>query len=246
MILTHCPFTPTPDSDDWDPRASGEPSYKGQAKYFGDMVTYMDKVIGKLLATLDEIGRRDNTLVIFIGDNGTDKPVVSKMTDGRRVVGAKGRMTDAGTRVPLIASWPAGGGKGKVCKDLVDSSDILPTVCQCAGVDVPDELAIDGRSFLAQIRGEKGDPRKWTYCWYSRSGKAASAKVYARTQRYKLYSSGKMYDIPADPEEKSPLADNALSDEAGTVRAMLQGVLDKYANARPAELIKGGAKKAKR
>jgi len=245
MILTHCPFVPTPDSPDWDPKATGEPSYKGNAKYFGDMVAYMDKIVGKLLARLDELGIRDNTLVIFIGDNGTDRPVVSKMAGGESVAGAKGTTTDAGDHVPLIASFPAGGGKGKVCGDLVDTSDILPTICQCAGVAVPDSLAIDGRSFLPQIRGEKGNPRQWTYCWYSRNGAAARAKEYARNQRYKLYRDGRFFDIPADPLEKSPLAESTLTGEARETLAMLKGALDKYADARPAELDKGGAAKRK-
>jgi len=148
--------------------------------------------------------------------------------------------------VPLIASAP-GGARGKVSHDLVDTSDILPTVCECAGVKVPASLAVDGRSFLPQLRGEKGTPRQWTYCWYSRQGVTEAAKVYARNQRYKLYSDRKMYDIPADPLETSPLAADSLSIEARKVRKMLQGVLDKYANARPAKLNqKPKPKKAKK
>lgn len=258
MILTHCPFVPTPDSPDWDPKATGEPSYKGDAKYFGDMVTYMDKIVGKLLARLDELGLRENTLVIFMGDNGTDTPVISKM-GGKQVAGAKGTTTDAGDHVPLIASFPAGGGKGKVCNDLVDTSDILPTICECAGVQVPAALAIDGQSFLPQIRGEKGKPREWTYCWYSRQGAVAGTKEYARNQRYKLYRDGRFYDILTDELEKSPLpgaglvdeltkssqAGAGLTNEALKTRVMLQEVLDKYAKARPAALLKGGGAKKK-
>ncbi len=79
MILTHCPFEPTPDSEDWDPASPGSKTYKGDAKYFGDMVAYMDKMVGKLLRQLDHVGVRDNTLVMFVGDNGTDTPVVSEL-----------------------------------------------------------------------------------------------------------------------------------------------------------------------
>ena len=76
MILTHCPFEPTPDSADWDPSSPGSKTYKGDAKYFGDMVTYMDKLVGRLIKQLEDAGVRDNTLFIFTGDNGTDVPVV--------------------------------------------------------------------------------------------------------------------------------------------------------------------------
>jgi arylsulfatase A len=234
MILTHCPFEPTPDSPDWDPASKGSKTYKGDAKYFGDMVTYMDKIVGKFLRTLEEAGVRENTLVLFTGDNGTDRPVVSEM-DGRKVAGAKGSTTDAGTRVPLIVDWPAQGASGRVCRDLVDFSDFLPTLCEAAGVGVPEALAIDGRSFLPQIKGREGNPRDWIYCWYSRSGKSKKAKVFARTRRYKLYASGTFYDVAEDPLEKHPLGDKAadLSDEAERARAMLEGVLKRYADARP-------------
>jgi arylsulfatase A len=231
MILTHCPFIPTPDSADWDPKSPGSKSYKGDAKYFGDMVTHMDKIIGKLATKLDELGIRENTLLLFTGDNGTDKPVVSQMGN-RKVAGAKGSMTDGGTHVPFIASWPGVTPTGKVCRDLVDFSDFLPTLCEATGATIPSELEIDGRSFLPQLQGKKGNPREWIYCWYSRDGKGG--RDWTRNQRYKLYRSGKFYDISNDVLEKKPLDD--LSAEAEQIRAMLQKALDRYEKARPAGL----------
>jgi len=236
MILTHCPFEPTPDSPDWDPASKGSKTYKGHAKYFGDMVTYMDKMVGKILATLEQAGVRENTLVLFTGDNGTDKPIVSEM-GGRKVAGGKGQTTDAGTRVPLIVTWPAAAKGGRVCTDLVDFSDVLPTLCEAAGVEVPQSLNIDGRSFLPQIKGLKGNPREWFYCWYSRSGKDAQAKVFARNQRYKLYRSGKFYDVQNDPLEKQPLEPAAVKGDAAEVRKKLQAALDRYKDARPERLM---------
>ena len=244
MILTHCPFEPTPDSADWDPAGKGAKGYKGDPKYFGDMVAYMDKMVGKLVRKLEELGLRENTLVLFTGDNGTDQPVVSRMGD-RQVKGGKGSMSDAGTRVPLIASWPGTAARGKVCDDLVDFSDFLPTLCQCAGVAVPEKLAIDGRSFLPQVRGEKGTPREWIYCWYSREGNPAVAKEFARNHRYKLYRTGKLIDVRNDVLEASPLTEADLDAEARKARAMLQGVLDKYKDARPESLNKPAKANAK-
>ena len=242
MILTHCPFEPTPDSPDWDPNSKGSKTYKGNAKYFGDMVTYMDKTIGKIITKLDDLGIRDNTLVIFLGDNGTDKPVVSTM-NGREVAGGKGMMTDAGTRVPLIVSWPAQMTKPVVSDDLVDTTDFLPTICEAAGVAVPEKLHIDGRSFLPQLKGEKGNPREWIYCWYSRSGKSNQAQIFARNQQYKLYSTGKFYDVTNDVLEKKPMQD--LNDQAKAAQAKLQSALDLYQDARPQHLAGQPKKKNK-
>jgi len=237
MILTHCPFEPTPDSADWDPTRKGEKTYKGAPKYFGDMVTYMDKIVGKILRTLQETGAAENTLVLFTGDNGTDKPIVSDLS-GRKVAGAKGKTTDAGTRVPLIVDWPAGAAGGRVCPDLVDFSDVLPTLCEAAGVAVPEDPALDGRSFLPQVKGGEGTPRDWIYCWYSRGGKRKQAKVFARTRRYKLYRRGDFFDVAKDPLEAHPLGGKPadLSAEATRARALLQDALDRYADARPAGL----------
>ena len=235
MILTHCPFVPTPGSQSWDPTDKGSTSYKGDTAYFGGMVSYTDKIVGKLTAKLDELGLTENTLIIFTGDNGTDVPVVSVM-DGRKVAGQKGQMTDAGTRVPLIVNWEGVVPEGQVCKDLVDFSDFLPTLCETAGITPPGELNIDGRSFFPQLMGQTGNPRDWIYIWYSRAGKDSDARVFARNQRYKLYRTGKFYDIENDVLEKAPLQNGDLNEETRRIKAMLQRALNQYKDARPSEL----------
>ncbi|MDE0825813.1 MAG: sulfatase-like hydrolase/transferase [Akkermansiaceae bacterium] len=233
MILTHCPFEPTPDSKDWDPKSPGSKTYKGDAKYFGDMVTYMDKIVGKILAKLDETGLRENTLVIFLGDNGTDKPVVSMM-NGRKVVGAKGAMHDGGNRVPCIATWPGTVPAGTVSTEILDFSDVLPTLCEISGTATPDN--IDGKSLLATLKAPKTKHRDHIYMWYSRSGQNKGARSFARNQRYKLYSDGKLYDIKNDVLEKKPLDLTALSDELKQTHTMLQSGLNKFHGQRPAHL----------
>ena len=234
MILTHCPFDPTPDSSDWDPKRMGSTAYKGDhrdyQRHFGDMLTYADKLVGQIVSQLEKSGVRDNTLIIFTGDNGTDQPIVSTL-NGISVAGGKDKMTDAGTRVPLIANWRGTIEAGQVSRDLVDFSDFLPTLCETAGVSIPETLTIDGRSFLPLLRGEKYTPREWIYCWYSRDGKT-KIQEWARNQQYKLYRTGKFYDISKDVLEKNPLSE--LSPEAQQARATLQQALDQYKDARPA------------
>lgn len=235
MILTHCPFEPTPDSKDWDPKSKGSPTYKGKAKYFGDMVLYMDKLVGKLLKTLDETGTRENTLVVFVGDNGTDTPVVSDM-NGRKVAGAKGKMHDGGNRVPCIASWPGTIPAGKVSGEILDFSDFVPTFCEVSGAKTPEGL--DGESLLPTLKGGTETHRDWIYMWYSRNGKNKVAKQFTRNQRYKLYDNGKFYDVQEDVLEKTPLKKGALSEEQKKVREMLEEALHQYRGKRPVHLGK--------
>ena len=241
MMLTHSPYQPTPDSKTWDPKTIGEQA-KQDAKHFGDMVEYMDKLIGKLVARLDSLGLRENTLLVFVGDNGTGRGTRSMMGD-KLVIGGKGTTTEFGMHVPLIANWPGKVAAGKVHADLVDSTDFLPTLLDAAGAKPPAGLKLDGRSFLPQARGEKGQPREWVYSWYSpRQGAEMSVRELAFNHRFKLYRSGDFYDLGKDIEEKQPLKVASLTGEAAAAAKVLQGALDQFKDARPANLDQPGAK----
>ncbi|MEP0842556.1 MAG: sulfatase-like hydrolase/transferase [Phycisphaerae bacterium] len=238
MILTHAPYQPTPDSEDWDPQARGE-TVNRKPEHFADMVAYMDKLIGRLLATLDEQGLRERTLVLFLGDNGTGRGTRSAM-GARTVIGGKGTTTIAGMHVPLIVRWPGTVPAGRVCTDLVDSTDFLPTLCEAAGAEVPATLNIDGRSFLPQLRGQAGRPREWVYSWYSRDGTSRAARECVFDRRYKLYRTGEFYDLVEDPEEKRPLPPDTWKPEMAAAAKTFRAVLDQYKDARPRRLLRPG------
>ena len=252
MMLTHGPYDPTPDSAEWD--AKGTEGKGKDPKHFGDMVQYMDKLLGKLVTRLDELKIRENTLVLFVGDNGTGAGTPSKMGD-KTVIGGKGSTTETGMHVPLIASWPGKIAKGKVSDDLVDSSDFLPTICAAAGISVAANTKIDGRSFLPQLQGEAGTPRQWVYSWYSPRGE--TVREFTFDQHYKLYRNGEFYDLTADPQEKQAKNVKNLTGPAAEAAKKLQSGLDQFANARPSHLPQppaegskapreGKAKKAKK
>ncbi|MHC4636504.1 MAG: sulfatase-like hydrolase/transferase [Planctomycetota bacterium] len=219
MALVHDPFVPVPDSPDWT-----QAVHKKDNKYFADMVAYMDKIVGRILRKLDELGLRENTLVLFTGDNGTHRRITSKMPS-RTIQGGKMQTIDAGTHVPLIADWK-GTTPAKVCDDLVDFSDFLPTLAEAAGAPLPENVIIDGRSFLPQIRGQKGNPREWIFCHYTRDGGTETPKRFVRDKRWKLYHTGELFDVQADPLEKSPIKPGVGGKKAATARKRLQTALD--------------------
>ncbi len=241
MMLTHAPFQATPDSPDYGQRqlgaAAGLANVRpdGIVQHFADMVTYADKLIGKIVAKLDQHGLRENTLILIVGDNGTQRGTFSLMGD-RNVPGGKGLTTSTGMHVPLIASWPGHAAVGRVSRDLVDTTDFLPTICEAAGVPVPAELKIDGRSFLPQMRGEKGRPREWYYSWCGDQKLRLITAEFAATHDFKLSRTGDFYDLRVDREEKQPVKVAALKGEAAVAAKLLQGVLDQYKDARPAAL----------
>jgi arylsulfatase A len=203
----------------------------GRYQTYKELVEYMDKLIGRIVSTLDELGLRENTLILFTTDNGTppkfitsavngkyiSEPLVSRVGD-KTVIGGKGKLTDAGTKVPLIANWPGTTPAGRVSDDLIDFSDFMPTFAELAGTTPPDDRVIDGVSFAPQLMGKRGNPRLWAYC--QRGGKA-----WARTQRWKLYRAGRLYDMQDDPLEESPILPAADTAETSAARKKLQNVL---------------------
>ena len=211
ILLPHHP----PGGDSW-----ATPDSKGDRKPVWDMVAYMDKLVGRLVNRLEELQLLDNTLILFAGDNGSDL-TTTEMKDGTKIKGGKARMTDAGTHVPLLAFWKGKSAKGAVCEDLVDLSDFLPTLADAAGVPLPKDRPFDGRSFLPQIVGQKGNPRDWTFCWYIRQKQGG---YFARDKSWKLYDDGRMYDMQKDLLEQHPLALDSLSAEAAAAQKKLSAV----------------------
>ena len=241
MILTHCPFDPTPDSTDWDPKRLGSTTYKGDRndpqRHFRDMVAYADKVVGQIVAQLEKSGVRENTLLIFTGDNGTDKPIVTSW-NGTKVAGGKGTMTDAGTRVPLIASWPAGIKQPeRVVDDLVEFCDLMPTLCEVTGADLPPNYPGDGSSIVPVLQDNASARKKdWIYIWYSRSGHSDQGQVMVRNKQYSLLaktdgSNARLtrYKGPFDGEK---LEDSTLSQPESAIKQQFKATLTRLAKSR--------------
>jgi arylsulfatase A len=184
---------------------------------FPDMVAYMDKTVGKLMAALDELGLRENTLVIFTGDNGTDKKITSMMGNVS-IPGGKGTVTELGSHVPLIASWKGRIPAGRVSGDLVNFCDVLPTLAEVGGAQMAAGKKIDGQSFAPQLFGEAGHPREWVFTQLGQ-------KRFARDHRFMLHSDGRLFEIPNDLFEKTNLS---ASDKPEVVAAKqrLQAVLN--------------------
>lgn len=231
MILTHGPNVPTPESPGVD-EMTPEKKLKSSKENFKYMVEHADIIVGRILAKLDDLGIRENTLVLFTGDNGTQKGTETTMKDGSVVIGGKGATTNGGTHVPLIANWKGTAAAGAVCDDLVDFTDVLPTLADAAGAAPPKGVSLDGRSFLSQVRGRKGNPRDWVFCHYDKNPASAMANPkfprarFARDKRYKLYDNGRVYDLDADPLEEKPISAIPERSSAEQARTTLQKVLD--------------------
>lgn len=221
MALVHAPFVPTPDSADWTAnRKAQDPAY------FGDMVAYTDKLIGRVLDGLEGLGVRDNTLILLTADNGTPRQITSALRDGTVVPGGKGRTIDYGVHVPFIASWPAGFESGRTSDALVDLTDFLPSTVEAAGAALPDDRVFDGRSFLPVLRGEVDSARDWVFTDFRPRFLNFPEVTFVHDRRYKLYDDGRFFDYENDVEEENPLDADDLTEEAAAVRARLRAAMD--------------------
>ena len=226
MALPHVPIVATPHSYAWD----HFDRHEHHPRFFPDMVEYLDTIIGRIREGLASMGQLQNTLICFSCDHGTPTGIVSRMRD-RVVEGGKRLPTDAGTHVPLLASWQGVSPAGKACDDLIDSTDFLPTFLDVAGVEPPAGVPLDGRSFAPQLRGQSGNPKEWAFMHHAPApgwDKEPYRLIrWARTKRYKLYGDGKLYDIPNDPDENHVIWPKAGTSEAEEARIVLGRVLDK-------------------
>ena len=240
MMLTHGPFQPTPESPDWDPTALGE-DVNHDDKHFADMVKHMDGHIGQLVKHLETLKLRERTLILFIGDNGT-APKITSTWSGKKVRGAKASTTDAGMRVPLIVNWP-GRIEARVVRDLVDTTDVLPTVCEASLTNLPQNLKLDGRSLLPAAMGKPSQPREWLYSWYwpNQNAKQGPPVELARTHEYKLYRDGRLFKLDGQYGE-TELDAKSLDADAKAAEELLTGAFRQFANARPQSLTEVDAR----
>ena len=124
-LLVHTPWIRVPGG----PKTTASPisKQKGGPECFPEMVEYLDKNVGRLVNAVDELGLSDDTIILFCADNGTHELVTSIWGENNtRIKGGKMTMTDRGSRVPLIASWPGTIQPGTQCDDLVELADFLP------------------------------------------------------------------------------------------------------------------------
>ncbi len=239
MALTHRPLEPTPDSpefDDFVPPSNETlgartwaklEDWDDEARYYKDMVEYHDKVIGRVNAKLEQLGIAEDTLVIYVGDNGSPVEVCSIIHSHTEVCGGKGLTVDRGTHVPLICSWPDTIPPGAVTTDLIDASDFLPTILEAAEITPPDDYFIDGRSFLPQLKGETGNPRDWIFFHFEpMSGRVHRYARFIRDHRWKLYDDGRLFDLNADPEEEAAFDPADDDGERSETRSRLAPVFE--------------------
>jgi arylsulfatase A len=189
--------------------------------FYDDNIRYMDKLVGKLRTELDRLKLTDNTILIFFSDNGTAGGHADAATiGGRRLSGQKGSMLEGGSLEPLIVYWPGVTPKGKVCEDLISSTDFIPTFAEIAGTTLPKDVILDGKSFYAQLHGEKGNPRTSLFVQLANN-------YWVRNSGWKLNQAGELFDMSKAPFEEIAVPADTKNTNALAARESLQTELDR-------------------
>jgi arylsulfatase A len=234
MLLVHSPFVPTPDSPEW---LTPEIRSKQDNRFFVDMVHYMDKLIGKIVNTLKEEGIADNTLIMFVGDNGTKNTLVSQTKEGA-VRGAKGNTITHGNHVPMVAHWPSQIKNPKTYNGLINFSDFYATFSDILGV--PHKT--DGLSMMEALSGKETLDREIVTTYYDPMWSPSVTQyrnVFSQSDRYKLYKDGRFFDMKNDILEIQPLNDKDLNEDQKIAKAKLASELATFPSLPESSFVRG-------
>ncbi len=166
------------------------------ARYCG-AVTCMDEAIGAVMEAVEKAGQRENTLVVFLSDNGG-----SGNGGNAPLRGQKSTMWEGGLRVPFILRWPGKVPAGKVTDEFLTSLELVPTLLAAAGAEGPKGVKMDGFNLLPVLKGEAKSPRKEMF-WQRRGDKAARFENWKWVESEK---GGGLYDLSTDLGETKDLS----------------------------------------
>ncbi len=187
------------------------PDEPDQRIRFKAVLTALDDAIGRVLSAVDDLGQRERTLVFCISDNGAFMfPDRGLEVQSNRPLRDGGVTTyEGGVRVPAIVRWPKRLRSGTVCREMLSSLDVLPTILTATGAAMPTDRVLDGCDQAATLAGEKPSPHK-TLCWVWDQGRREQWRGI-RHEQYKLVRQAddqpwQLYEFSRDVGESEDLA----------------------------------------
>ena len=211
-LAYNAPHSPLEAPDNLIRKYSGVENEK-RRRYLA-MIHSLDDNIGRLMAALEESGRRDDTLIFFLSDNGgvtvSDIAPEQNWSDNAPFSGGKGFFAEGGVRVPFIASWTGAWPIGETYSPMVVSMDIMATALGVAGAEASAERPLDGVNLDPFLRGDAdGEPRSALFWrqWQQRSADNFAARVgdLKLVKDIGQNTAARLYDLAADPAETRDL-----------------------------------------
>jgi len=182
-------------------------SWNKETKGYAAMISRLDKDVGRIVDLLIDLNLEKNTIVIFTSDNGAEPGEVftDYFNSNGPFRGGKRDMYEGGIRAPMIAWWPGTIEAGKVNNHISAFWDFLPTACDLAGIEIPEN--IDGISFLPALLGESQQTHKYLYWEFpSRGFKTAVRKGKWKAVQARFDQELELYNLDTDPGEENNVA----------------------------------------
>ena len=214
LNVPHSPFDVAKEfRADYDKQKLADPDGRNWVAPIYGMITQFDTAFARLLDALEEMGQRDNTIVIFMSDNG---PNSTYFTAGLRA--KKGSVYENGIRSPFVVQWPKAFKGGRKLTTPAMHIDLLPTIADACGVALPDDLKVDGKSILGLLKGESSVAtqslqRRTLFMQHNRGNLPTKYKNgMARRGPWKAVANRggaagfELYNIQQDPGENQNLA----------------------------------------
>lgn len=183
---------------------------------FATMMTYLDRAVGEVMSKLEEAGLDENTIVIFSSDNGPHKEGGADpyfFNSFGPYKGVKRDLYEGGIRVPMIVNWKGHIKAGSVSDHPSAFWDVMPTLADITGAEIPAEHNIDGISFLPTLEGRDSEQKKHDYLYWEfheKGGRLATRFGKWKGVQYHLNKPKKskieIYDLSADPAEANDLS----------------------------------------
>ena len=218
LCLPHTPFVTTP----------AHPNAEGKVAKYQAMVNYVDQFVGDMRRGIDELGLDQQTIIIFTTDNGSTRGLKAQR-NGRLVQGGKNTLSQSGCNVPFLVYIPHQANPVKVSEQLIDFSDLFPTLADFADAEIPPKLTLDGQSFAT------GPARTWLMSMGGhpaefRDGRVHSKQRFAdrvvRNQEYKLWlensQASRLFHLPSDPGEQQNLILSTDPEHVAAHRELLE------------------------
>jgi choline-sulfatase len=245
----HTPYGPVPEQDSaayrgLDPAIPDFPGLprdrvKQITREYYASVSSVDRNVGRLLARLDELELSSRTVVVFTSDHGYmighhglwHKGNAAWLAEGKK--GYRPNMFDDSTRVPLLIRWPGVVKSGTIVEHVVSNLDLFPTLVEIAGLGVPDNLTLRGRSLVPLLRGQAVSWDDTLFGQYDMHHYQVARMRMIRTPEWKLVrhfepgGADELYDLTKDPGERHDLA-NAKEPAVRAERSRLAHQLESW------------------
>ena len=197
---------------EWGKEGTRKVRHVQEHAVYGGMVEAMDLAVGEVLDALERLGLAEDTVVIFMSDNGGLSTSEGHPTSNLPLRAGKGWIYEGGIREPMVIRWPGVTEPGSVCSEPVTSTDFYPTMLEMAGLPLRPEQHVDGVSLVELLEEGEAPEREAIYWHYPHYGNQGSAPVGAvRAGDWKLiewYEDGvlELYDLSQDIGEAKNLA----------------------------------------